>query len=51
MAYNPAHPFVANDPLAYFSALKVPNVCTQRPALQTPANQALELMYGYYRAD
>lgn len=51
MAYAPAHPFVANDPLAYFAALTMQKTPTVRLASLAPADRALDLMYGYYSAE
>lgn len=51
MAYIPARPIIADDPLAYFSSLIPPQTQTTRPALVHPADRALDLMYGYYSAD
>ena len=51
MAYIPARPIVADDPLAYFSSLTPPKACAERPVKPLPADRALELMYGYYTAD
>ena len=50
MTYITARPIVADDPLAYFSALIVPKPPRQ-PVQPQPAAQALDLMYGYYTAE
>ena len=51
MAYISARPIAADDPLVYFSALNVAKLAAPAPAKQHPAEQALDVMYGYYSAD
>jgi hypothetical protein len=48
MAYIPARPIIAEDPLAYFAALVLP---TPRPAPALAPVGAIEQMFGYYSAE
>ncbi len=48
MAYIPARPIIAEDPLAYFAALALP---APRPAPAKAPVGALDQMFGYYSAE
>lgn len=48
MTCIPARPIVADDPLAYFSALTSPKLRAARAVKPQAADRALDLMYGYY---